>query len=65
MKPITQYETRALTLRIDTKNDQAVITFSPYEQRPVCIRLPRASLVRFLAQASAELAASREDGGAP
>jgi hypothetical protein len=61
VKLITQYETRALTVRIDTKNDQAVITFTPHEQRPVCIRLPRAALVRFLAQASTELATSREN----
>jgi hypothetical protein len=62
VKPITQFEARALTVRIDMKNDQAVIAFTAHGQHPVSVRLPRASLVRFLAQASAELAVSARTG---
>jgi hypothetical protein len=58
-KPITQYDARALTVRVDKAHDRAVITFIPQGQPAVSIRLPLAALDRFIVQASGELGAAR------
>jgi hypothetical protein len=61
-KPTTQYTAEKMSVRIDRARGQALITFVPHGQPPVCLHLPMTALDRFLVQASGELAIAREDG---
>ena len=60
-KLITQYDVRALSVRVDKAHGRAVITFTPQGQPAVSIHLPMAALDRFIVQASGELAVARSD----